>query len=82
MPYVAIKTFPKNGEEKAEAAERISKILQEVWGCEPDWISVSIENIDPDDWDAKVVNTAMRQNMENMLILDGKKIQDREFGIM
>lgn len=74
MPYVAIKTFPKNEKEKAEAAERISRVLQEVWGCEPDWISVSIENIDPDDWDEKVVNGSMQPNMDHMIILDGKKV--------
>ena len=73
MPYVAIKTFPKDEKARAEAAERISKVLQEVWACEPDWISVSIENIDPDDWEEKVVNGAMKENMGNMLILEGKK---------
>lgn len=74
MPYVAIKTFPKDEKAKAEAAERISKVLQEVWDCEPDWISVSIENIEPDDWDEKVVKGAIQPNMENMLILDGERM--------
>lgn len=72
MPYVAIKTFPKDEKAKAEAAERISKVLQEVWACEPDWISVSIEDIDPDEWDAKVVKGAMGSNMDYMMILNGE----------
>ena len=75
MPYVAIKTFPKDEKAKAEAAERISKVLQEVWACEPDWISVSIEDIDPDEWDAKVVNGAMQENRDHMKILNGEKIK-------
>ena len=75
MPYVAIKTFPKDEKAKAEAAERISKVLQEVWACEPDWISVSIEDIDPDEWDVKVVNGVMQQNKDHMLILNGEKIK-------
>ena len=74
MPYVAIKTFPKSEKEKAEAAERISKVLQEVWGCEPDWSSVSIENIDPDDWDEKITEGDMQANMDSMLILNGEKV--------
>ena len=74
MPYVAIKTFPKSEKENAEAAERISKVLQEVWGCEPDWISVSIENIDPDDWDEKITAGDMQANMDRMLILNGEKV--------
>ena len=80
MPYVAIKTFPKDEEAKAEAADRISKVLQEVWNCEPDWISVSIENIDPDDWDEKVVKGAMQENMDHMKILNGetKKIRNKK----
>ena len=74
MPYVAIKTFPKSEKEQAEAAERVSRVLQEVWGCEPDWISVSIENIDPDDWDEKIAAGEMQENMDKMLILNGEKI--------
>ena len=74
MPYVAIKTFPKDEKTKREAAERISRILQEVWDCEPDWISVSIENIDPDDWDEKVVGGDMRTNAAHMIIRDGKAL--------
>ena len=74
MPYVAIKTFPKSEKEKAEAAERVSRVLQEVWGCEPDWISVSIENIDPDDGDEKIAAGEMEENMDKMLILNGEKI--------
>ena len=72
MPYVAIKTFPKDEKAKAEAADRISKVLQEVWKCEPDWISVSIEDIEPDDWDEKVVSGAMESNMDHMMILNGE----------
>ena len=71
MPYVAIKTFPKDEKAKQDAAERISRVLQEVWGCEPDWISVSIEDIDPDEWDEKVVCGSMKENTEHMIIRDG-----------
>lgn len=74
MPYVSVKTFPQDDEAKKLAAERIQQVLMEVWGCEPDWISVAVENVDPDRWEEEIVRGEMDRNGEHMLIRDGKKL--------
>lgn len=74
MPYVSIKTFPQDDEAKKRAAERVQQVLVEEWGCEPDWISVAVENIDPDKWEAEIVKGEIEPNRKNMLIRDGEKL--------
>lgn len=74
MPYVSVKTFPQDDEAQKRAAERIQQVLMEVWGCEPDWISVAVENVDPDRWEEEIVRGEMDRNGEHMLIRDGKKL--------
>ena len=33
MPYIAIKTFPKDEETKKKVVERINELFLELWGC-------------------------------------------------
>ena len=73
MPYVAIKTFPQSEEAKRLAAERIHSLLMELWGCKADWISVSVENIPPEEWEERIVRGAMEEDRAHMLIRDGEK---------
>ncbi len=74
MPYVSIKTFPQSEEARRRAAERIHRVLMEEWGCEPDWISVSVQNIDPARWDEQIVRGDMERDRASMLIRDGEKL--------
>ena len=74
MPYVAIKTFPQDEAARRRAAERIHRLLMEEWGSEADWISVSVENIDPAEWDERIVRGAMENDAPYMLIRDGEKL--------
>ena len=74
MPYVSIKTFPQEDDARRRAAEKIHRLLMEEWGCDADWISVSVENVDPDEWDRRIVRGAMEDDAPFMLIRDGEKL--------
>ena len=74
MPYVSVKTFPQDEDARRRAAEKIHRLLMEEWGCEADWISVSVENIPPDRWEDRIVDGAMAADEPYMLIRDGKKL--------
>ena len=76
MPYVSIKTWPQDEAARRRAAEKIQRLLLEEWGAEADWISVSVENVDPDAWDARIVRGAMEADAPYMLIRDGEKIYE------
>jgi len=56
MPHVHVKMYPgRTGEQKKAFTDRIVKAMEETMGVEPRWISVSYEEIGPEEWDEKVV---------------------------
>ena len=73
MPYIAIKSFPKDQATKELVVEKINEIFVEVWGCPQEAITISIEDVVPEDWDEKIVKPEIDPKMENMMILSGKK---------
>ena len=73
MPYIAVKAYPKDEETKKKVAEEINQVFLKYWGCPPQAISISMEAIDPSEWEAKVRIPEMLPRMENMMILDGEK---------
>lgn len=73
MPYINIKAYPKDEAIKQRVAERINQIFLEEWGCPQSAISISIEDIEPQHWTEQVVEKDIKQNIDNMLIVDGKK---------
>ena len=73
MPYIAIKSFPKDEETKNRVVEEINKIFLEEWGCPQQAITISVEDIDPSKWDEAVVKTEIEPNMDKMKILSGEK---------
>ena len=73
MPYIAIKSFPKDQATKEIVVEKIKEIFLEVWGCPQEAITISIEDVAPEDWDEKIVKPEIDPKMENMMILSGKK---------
>ena len=54
MPYIAIKALPRDAEKKRALAERINEVMMEVWGCPQQAITISIQDIAPDEWGEKV----------------------------
>ena len=71
MPYIAIKGYPKDEETKKRVVDRINKIFIEEWGCSPEAICISLEEVQPEDWNAKVREAEIKPNMDKMMILDG-----------
>ena len=74
MPYVAIKAYPKDEKIKQELVKRINDIFLEVWGCSQKGLSISLEEIKPEDWNDKVVTSIMESDREHMMILSGEKM--------
>ena len=73
MPYIAVKGFPKDDETKKKVVEEINEVFLKYWGCPQKAINISMEAIDPADWDEKITNGEIPQNKEYMMILDGEK---------
>ena len=73
MPYIAIKSFPKDQATKESVVEKINEIFLEVWGCPQEAITISIEDVLPEDWDEKIVKSEINPKKENMMILSGEK---------
>ena len=73
MPYIAIKAFPKDEETKRRTLEKINQVFLESWGCPQEAVTISFEEIQPQDWDEKVRNSEILPQMDKMMILDGKK---------
>lgn len=77
MPYVAIKTYPKEDAAKQKLVERINQALLEVLGCPEEAVSISVEEILPQEWEERVVKPEMEPNRDHMMILSGKKQYSR-----
>ena len=76
MPYIRIKAYPKDEATKKKVVEAINKAFVDNWGCAPEAISISIEEIAPEDWVEKVEKAEIIPNADKMLILNGKKKYD------
>jgi len=73
MPYIAIKTFPKDMEIKQKAVEQINEIILELWNSPPEAVTISVEEFTPDEWELKVKTSEIVPKMDKMLIIDGKR---------
>ena len=73
MPYIRIKAYPKDEATKQKVVEAINKAFVEKWGCPPQAISISIEEIAPQDWEEQVVRPEMEPLADKMMILNGEK---------
>ena len=73
MPYIAVKAYPKDEETKRKVAEEINQVFLKYWGCPPQAISISMEEVDPAEWERKVRIPEILPKLDNMLILDGEK---------
>ncbi|MGI6153227.1 MAG: tautomerase family protein [Christensenellaceae bacterium] len=73
MPYIAIKAFPKDRATKEAVVEKINAVFLEVWGCPQQAITISVEDILPEEWEAKVAQCEIEPHKEKMMILAGEK---------
>ncbi len=73
MPYIAIKAFPKDEETKKKVVDKINQVFLEEWGCPQEALTISLEEIVPDDWNEKVLKPEIEPKKDSMMILDGQK---------
>lgn len=73
MPYIAIQAYPKDEATKQKVVERINQVFLEEWGCAPEAISISIEEVPPADWEETVMKAQVMKKTESMMILSGEK---------
>ena len=73
MPYIRIKAYPIDQATKAKGVAAINKAFVDNWGCSPQAISISIEEIAPEDWVEKVEKAEIEPNADKMFVLNGEK---------
>ena len=57
MPHFSIKLFPgKSDEQKNALTDKIVQATKEILEMEEGAISITFEEVTPDDWEAKVTN--------------------------
>ena len=74
MPYIAIKAFPKDDETKKKLVEKINAAVLEVVGCPPQAVTISMEEIAPENWEAQVKKAEIEPKKDKMMILAGEKL--------
>ena len=74
MPYFSIKSYPRDDEQKRVMVERVTEVIQELWGCPQESITISLEEIAPEDWEEKVTHALVEPAMDNVMVLSGKKL--------
>ena len=72
MPYIKIKCYPKDMEIKKQVVDKINETFLELWGCPQEAISISLEEVSPENWN-DVVENEISPNQDKMMILSGKK---------
>ena len=73
MPYIRIKAYPKDQATKEKVVEAINKAFVDNWGCPPQAISISIEEVAPEDWIETVEKAEIEPNADKMFVLNGEK---------
>lgn len=72
MPYIKIKAYPKDEKIKQEVAERINQVFLDLWGCPQEAITISMEEVAPENWHT-VEENEIKPNEDKMMILSGEK---------
>lgn len=73
MPYISVKAFPKDEETKKRVVDKINQVFLEEWGCPPEALTISVEEVAPDKWNEQVKTPEIDTKLDKMMILDGKK---------
>lgn len=71
MPYIAVRSYPKDAAVKKAAVEKLNQALQEALGCPAGAITISWEDIQKEDWAEQVEQPIILPNLDKMMILKG-----------
>ena len=74
MPYIAIKAYPKEEAVVKELVENVNKAIVDTLGCPPEVVSISYEEVLPDDWKERIIDGEMAANAAYMKIKDGQRL--------
>ena len=72
MPYIKIKAYPKDEKIKKQLVDELNATFLKIWGCPQEAISISIEEVDPSNWD-DVRKSEILPNRDKMMIIEGEK---------
>ena len=73
MPYIRIKAYPKDQATKEKVVEAINKAFVDNWGRAPEAISISIEEVAPEDWVEQVEKKEILPMADKMFVMNGQK---------
>ena len=73
MPDIAIKSFPKDDETQKKVVDEINEIFLRYWGCPPQAMTISVEDVSPEDWTETVVKQQIEPIIDKVMILNGEK---------
>lgn len=73
MPYIAIKTYPKDEKVKKNLVDKINQLIMDEIGCPQKAITISLEEVTPEEWDEKVIKPEIEPKMDKVMILSGEK---------
>ena len=73
MPYIKIKAYPKDDKTKQKVAEEIKEVFLKYWGCPPEALCISMEEVEPEDWNDTVREVEILPNKDKIIIFDGEK---------
>ena len=73
MPYIAIKSYPKDEAVKKALVEKINRDIIEIVGCPEHAVTISYEEILPENWQETVVKAEIEPKAEKVMILSGEK---------
>ncbi len=74
MPFISVKSYPKDEETIKRVADKINRIFLEEWGCPPQAISIAWEQVKPEDWHC-VVENEIEPNKDKMQVLNGESLK-------
>ncbi len=73
MPYIAIKSYPKDEKIKKALVEKINQDILEIIGCPEHAVTISYEEIEPEKWQETVVKPEIEPKADKMMIVSGQK---------
>lgn len=64
MPHIVLQMYPgRTPEVKAEFAKKVQQLTVDEFGCKPGHVSVSVEDITPENWNKEVVEKIKQQDL-------------------
>ena len=70
MPHINVKMFPgRDDEKKKDLADKLLQCAQEALGCPAEALSVSVEDVAPEDWNRDVGEKIPDTELPNMKLV-------------